>query len=49
MRSRGCRWQNMRKNVSKGTYAFNWIQQRLLPEIYRAPKGTYRQWGGTPT
>ena len=36
-------------NASGCRRAFNWIQQRLLPEIYRAPKGTYRQWGGTPT
>ena len=39
----------MRKNVSGGQYAFNWLQQRLLPEIYRAPKGTYRPFGGTAT
>ena len=49
MRIHGVRWQNMRKNVSGGQYAFNWLQQRLLPEIYRAPKGTYRPFGGTAT
>ena len=45
------RWINMRKNVGTkaGSYAFNWLQQRLLPEGYRAPKGTFRQFGGTPT
>ena len=37
------------KNVSGGQYAFNWLQQRLLPEGYRAPAGTYRKFGGTPT
>ena len=45
----GVRWQNMRKNVSGGRYAFNWLQQRLLPEGYRAPKGTYRPFGGVAT
>ena len=44
MRSHGVRWLNMRKNMGAfGTYAFNWLQQRLLPEGYRAPKGTYTQ------
>lgn len=50
MRRRGVRWQNMRKNVSGGpAYAFNWLQQRLLPEIYRAPSGTYTRFGGVAT
>ena len=49
MRRYGVRWQNMRKNVSGGQYAFNWLQQRLLPEIYRAPTGTYKRFGGTAT
>lgn len=49
MRRRGVRWQNMRKNVSGGQYAFNWLQQRLLPEIYRAPSGTYTRFGGVAT
>ena len=49
MRARGVRWLNMRKNVTKGTYAFNWLQQQLLPAGYRAPEGTYRKFGGTPT
>lgn len=50
MRRRGVRWQNMRKNVSgPGQYAFNWLQQRLLPEIYRAPSGTYTRFGGVAT
>ena len=51
MRSHGVRWLNMRKNVGQlGQYAFNWIQQRLLPEGYRAPKGTYAGiFGNTPT
>ena len=44
MRSHGVRWLNMRKNMGAlGQYAFNWLQQRLLPEGYRAPKGTYTQ------
>jgi hypothetical protein len=41
MRSYGVRWHNMRKNVRGGTYAFNWLQRRLLPKTYRAPKGTF--------
>ena len=49
MRRYGVRWLNMRKNVHMGQYAFNWLQQRLLPAGYRAPKGTYREFGGTPT
>ena len=49
MRSHGVRWLNMRKNIPFGQYAFNWLQQRLLPEGYRAPKGTYKAFGGTPT
>eukprot|EP00900_Chrysochromulina_parva_P018750 jgi/Chrpa1/26877/Chrysochromulina_OHIO_Genome00011884-RA len=44
MRSHGVRWLNMRKNMGAlGQYAFNWLQQRLLPEGYRAPKGTFTQ------
>ncbi len=49
MRTYGVRWQNMLKNVHKGTYAFNWLSRALLPEVYRAPKGTYKRFGGTPT
>ena len=50
MRMSGVRWINMRKNVHMGVYAFNWLQQRLLPEVYRAPEGTYKRFGGrTPT
>ena len=49
MRTHGVRWLNMRKNVHMGHYAFNWLQQRLLPEGYRAPKGTYKEWGGVQT
>ena len=49
MRAHGVRWLNMRKNIGKGHYAFNWLQQQLLPQGYRAPKGTYRQFGGTQT
>ena len=50
MRTSGVRWINMQKNVHMGVYAFNWLQQRLLPEMYRAPKGTYKSFGGkTPT
>ena len=44
MRSHGVRWLNMRKNMGAlGQYAFNFLQLRLLPEGYRAPKGTYTQ------
>ena len=49
MRSSGVRWLNMRKNIPFGQYAFNWLQQQLLPEGYRAPTGTYRTWGGVQT
>ena len=43
MRVRGVRWINMRKNMgTMGRYAFNWLQQLLLPEGYRAPKGSYK-------
>ena len=49
MRAHGVRWLNMRKNMPRGHYAFNWLQQQLLPEGYRAPRGTYRQFGGTAT
>ena len=49
LRAHGVRWLNMRKNIPFGQYAFNWLQQRLLPEGYRAPKGTYKAFGGTPT
>ena len=41
MRAHGVRWHNMRQNVAHGQYAFNWLQQQLLPKIYRAPDGTY--------
>ena len=36
MRSYGVRWHNMRKNVHGGTYAFNWLQRRLLPKMYES-------------
>lgn len=49
MRTSGVRWLNMRKNLPMGVYAFNWLQQRLLPEGYRAPKGTYKRFGGVAT
>ena len=49
MRTDGVRWLNMRKNLPMGMYAFNWLQTRFLPEGYRAPKGTYKQFGGVAT
>ncbi|KAL1524848.1 hypothetical protein AB1Y20_019728 [Prymnesium parvum] len=49
MRKSGVRWLNMRKNLPTGLYAFNWLQQQLLPEGYRAPKGTYKRFGGVAT
>ena len=49
MRTSGVRWLNMRKHLPMGVYAFNWLQQRLLPEGYRAPKGTYKRFGGVAT
>ena len=49
MRSHGVRWENMRKNVQKGAYAFNWFARLLLPKMYRAPAGTYKRFGGVQT
>ena len=46
VRARGVRWLNMRKNLKGGHYAFNWLNQLLLPQGYRAPKGT---WGAGQT
>ena len=52
MRTSGVRWLNMRKNLPMGVYAFNWLQQRLLPEGYRAPirpRGRTSAFGGVAT
>ena len=40
MRTRGTRRENAWKNVGKDRYAFNALQNLLLPEMYRAPSGT---------
>ena len=40
-RARGVRRDNVGKNVGKRAYAFNKIQARTLPTLFRPPKGTY--------
>ena len=40
MRRRGVRRENVRLNTGKRTFAFNWLQQTMLPEPYRPPKGS---------
>ena len=40
MRIRGTRRANAWKNIGKDRYAFNALQNLLLPEMYRAPAGT---------
>ena len=39
-RRHGVRRENVRRNVCKRTYAFNWVQQRMLPAAYRPPLGS---------
>ena len=40
MRRRGVRRENVRLNTAKRLYAFNWLQQSMLPEPYRPPDGS---------
>ena len=40
MRRRGVRRDNVQFNTSKRLYAFNWLQQTMLPEPYRPPEGS---------
>ena len=40
MRRRGVRRENVRLNTGRRLYAFNWLQQSMLPEPYRPPKGS---------
>ena len=45
MRSRGCRWQNMRKNVSKGTYASTGSSSGCCCRSTARRSAPYRQLG----
>lgn len=40
MRRHGVRRENVRQNTNKRVFAFNWMQQRMLPEAYRPPDGS---------
>ena len=40
MRRHGVRRENVRQNTANRSYAFNWLQQRFLPEEYRPPEGS---------
>ena len=40
MRRRGVRRENVRLNTGKRCFAFNWLQQSMLPDAYRPPKGS---------
>jgi len=41
LREHGVRLPNCFKNTGKRCYAFNMIQRRMLPPMYRPPLGTY--------
>eukprot|EP00939_MAST-03C_sp_MAST-3C-sp1_P002129 g2129.t1 len=41
LREYGVRLPNCHKNTGKNCYAFNMIQRRMLPPMYRPPNGTY--------
>ena len=40
MRRRGVRRENTRLNTGRRLFAFNWLQQTMLPEAYRPPEGS---------
>jgi len=40
MRRHGVRRENVRQNTARRVFAFNWMQQKMLPEAYRPPEGS---------
>ena len=40
LRGYGVRRENVRLNTGRRLYAFNWLQQTMLPEPYRPPDGS---------
>lgn len=42
MRRHGVRRENVRQNTSRRVFAFNWVQQKMLPDAYRPPDGSAR-------
>jgi hypothetical protein len=40
MRRHGVRRENVRQNTSRRVFAFNWVQQKMLPDAYRPPDGS---------
>lgn len=41
LRRDGTRRENVRKNVNTNLYAFNSLQVRFLPELYKPPENCY--------